>query len=123
MEDMIICRLQNEKERLENFYVSQKIRSSNPYLIKDKYLEMKYLMERENVYLKLMNDFNGKLITYMVSMFSKEEVQIAKNIKETLIDYTISYMECYDTSNQILNLKVDALEESNCQETIKEELA
>jgi len=80
-------------------------------------------MERENVYLKLINDFNGKLITYMVSMFSKEEVQIANSIKETLMDYTISYMECYDTSNQILNMKIDNLEESRCDDSIKEELS
>jgi len=71
---------------------------------------MKYLMQRENAYLKLMHDFNGKVITYMVSMFSKEELQIAKIIKEVLIDYAISYMECYDTSNQILNMKIDNLE-------------
>ena len=71
MEDMIICRLQNEKHHLDNHYVSQKIRSPNPFLLTDKYLEMKYLMQREHVYLQLITDFNGKIITYMVSMFSR----------------------------------------------------
>jgi hypothetical protein len=66
-------------------------------------------MQRENAYLKLIQEFNGKAITYMVSMFSKEEVRIAKTIKEVLIDYAISYMECYDNSNQILNMKIDIL--------------
>jgi hypothetical protein len=84
---------------------------------------MKYLMQRENVYLKLINDFNGKLITYMVSMFSREEVEIARSIKETLVDYAISYMECYDSENMVLNMKVDCLEESRCEDNVKEELA
>ena len=51
---------------------------------------MKYLMEREKAYLKLITDFNGKVITYMVTIFSKEELQIAKNLKEALHNYTCS---------------------------------
>jgi len=81
MEDMIICRLHSEKEKVEGKFVSEKIRSRNPYLTKDKYLEMKYLMEREKAYLKLITDFNGKVITYMVTIFSKEEPQIARTLK------------------------------------------
>lgn len=42
---------------------------------------MKYLIQRENAYLKLITDFNGKLITYMINMFSKEEVQIVRLIQ------------------------------------------
>ena len=37
MEDMIRCRLMNEKEK-EDRFSSQKLRSQNPYLLKDKYL-------------------------------------------------------------------------------------
>lgn len=71
MEDMIKCRLQNEREKTDNKFISEKIKSQNPYLTKDKYLEMKYLIQRENAYLKLISEFNGKLITYMINMFSK----------------------------------------------------
>jgi hypothetical protein len=56
----------------------------------------------------------------MISMFSKEEVQISKTIKEALIDYAASYMECYDPTNQILNLKIDNLDDSNCEENVKD---
>jgi hypothetical protein len=52
-------------------FTSTMIRSRSPYLTKDKYLEMKYLIQRENAYLKLITDLNGKIITYMISMFSK----------------------------------------------------
>ena len=76
---------------------------------------MKYLIQRESVYLKLITDFNGKVITYMVSMFSREEVQISKTIKQTLIDYATSYMDCYDVNNEILNFKIDNLEKSKCE--------
>ena len=76
---------------------------------------MKYLMEREKAYLKLITDFNGKVITYMVTIFSKEELQIAKNLKEALHNYTCSYMKCYDHDNNILQLKMTALDESRCE--------
>lgn len=56
---------------------------------------MKYLIQRENAYLKLITNFNGKIITYMISMFSKEEVQINREIKEALSDYANAYMGCY----------------------------
>lgn len=50
----------------------------------------------------------------MVSMFSKEEVQIAKSIKEAMLNYASSYMDCYDHANDVLSIKVDSLEESDC---------
>ena len=81
MEDMIVCRLHSEKSRVEGQFVSEKVRSKNPFILKDKYLEMKYLIEREKAYLKLITDFNGKVITYLVSMFSKEELHITRSIK------------------------------------------
>lgn len=46
MEDMILCRLQSERDKMEGKFVSEKIRCKNPYLTKDKYLEMKYMMQR-----------------------------------------------------------------------------
>lgn len=49
--------------------------------MKDKYLEMKYLIQREGTYLSLIAEFNGKLTTYMISMFSKEEVQLSQLIR------------------------------------------
>lgn len=54
MEDMIKCRLLNEREKTDNKFVSERVRSQNPFLAKDKYLEMKYLIQRENAYLKLI---------------------------------------------------------------------
>lgn len=60
---------------------------------------MKYLIQRESAYLKLITDFNGKIITYMISMFSKEEVQINREIKEALSDYANAYADCYDLKN------------------------
>jgi hypothetical protein len=38
----------------------------------------------------------------MISMISKEELQIGKNIQEALIKYTQGYMSCYDQDNLIL---------------------
>jgi hypothetical protein len=46
MEDIIKCRLMNEKEKTDYRFLSEKIRSQNAYLTKDKYLEMRYLMQR-----------------------------------------------------------------------------
>jgi hypothetical protein len=66
---------------------------------------MKYLIQRENAYLKLITDFNGKLITYMINMFSKEEVQIVRLLQEALVDYSTAYMNCYE-HNELLSLKV-----------------
>lgn len=62
------------------------------------------------------------MITYMVSMFSKEEIQISKSIKEAMLNYTASYMECYDHQNDVLEMKVDALEDSDCERNIRLEL-
>lgn len=55
-------------------------------------------------------------------MFSKEEVQIAKSIKEAMLNYAASYMDCYDHHNQVLNMKVDSLEENECEANVKAEL-
>ncbi len=71
-------------------------------------------MQREKAYLKLITQLNGKVITYLVSIFSKEELIIAKNIKEVMLNYATSYMECYDPSNDILSLKIDSLEDCHC---------
>lgn len=38
MQDMIKCRLMNEREKAESRFISEKIRSGNPYLTKDRYL-------------------------------------------------------------------------------------
>jgi hypothetical protein len=95
MKDIIQCRLLNEKDKIDFQFVSQKIRSSNPYLTKDKYLELKYLMHQENNYLKLITDFNGKIIAYMVSMFSKEEPQLNRQIRDSLTKYIKCYIDCY----------------------------
>ena len=84
---------------------------------------MKYLMQREGTYLRLLNEFNGKVITYMVSMFSKEEPQVAATIKDALLDYGTSYMECYDHDNTVLNLKMDALDSHHSPKELKNELA
>lgn len=62
------------------------------------------------------------MITYMVSMFSKEEIQISKSIKEAMLNYTANYMECYDHQNDVLEMKVDALEDSDCERNIRLEL-
>jgi hypothetical protein len=98
MEDMIKCRLLNERERAEGKFVSERVRSQNPYLSRDKYLEMKYLIQRENAYLKLIAHFNGKITTYMINMFSKEEVQVARLIREAFADYSAAFMNCYGHS-------------------------
>ena len=72
-------------------------------------------MQRESTYLRLLNELNGKVITYMVSMFSKEEPQIAAAIKEALMEYGTSYMECYDHDNTVLNLKMDSLDQHHSE--------
>jgi hypothetical protein len=122
MEDMIVCRLSSEKEKSEGKFVSEMIRSKNPYLTKDKYLEMKYLIEREKVYLKLITELNGKVTTYLVSIFSKEEPQIGRALKEALLNYAHAYTDCYDNHNPILTLKTEALEASRCDQQVREEL-
>lgn len=123
MEDMIKCRLLNEREKSENKFVSEKVRSSNPYLLKDKYLEMKYLIQREHTYLKLITNFNANLITYITDMFSKEEVQISKFIKEALIDYADAYIACYDGQSEILKMKVSQADELDSEKEVKKELS
>ena len=50
-------------------------------------------------------------------------METARNIKETLIDYAISYMECYGADNEVLNMKVDCLEDSHCEDQVRHELA
>jgi hypothetical protein len=52
---MIKCRLLNEMQKVDGKFVPEKIRSHNPFLSKDKYLEMKYLIQRENAYLRLIS--------------------------------------------------------------------
>lgn len=44
-------------------------------------------MKKQNEYLKLISDFNAKMITYMITMFSKEEILIVNQIEEALFKY------------------------------------
>lgn len=80
-------------------------------------------MQREGSYLKLITDFNGKLITYLNSMFAQEEVQICKALKEAMLGYSALYMDVYTHDHTLLALKVDALEQSNCEKEVRTELA
>lgn len=84
---------------------------------------MKYLIQRENAYLKLITDLNGKLITYMINIFSKEQIQMAKGVQDAIIEYANYYMKCYDHNNQIICMKIAIIEEVSPEVELKLQLA